>query len=292
VSDREGRKAIYVVDVSDTFGDVVANAPPNAGDVVVSGPRPDLYVLAVGISRYAHGPSEGLYADADARDFASACSRQSGGYYGAVTVRVLVDEDATARAIRRGLHWLRTVVGEGDVAMCFLSGKAVRDQAGDPHLRAFDTDPARVAGTAVPASDIDRLVGGIASQAAVFADVGEPALLARRGLTEAEVERYPDHGRLPVDTPFVLWAVGAEDGRRSANDAWRNGSFAEALLAGMAGAGDADGNGLINANELSAYVTRELDELTGGTQTCAEFGRGWADIRLFASGPLRPVGPR
>ena len=292
VSEREGRKAIYVVDVSEAFPDVVASAPRRARDVTVSGPRPNLHVLSVGISRYAQGPSDAPYANAGARDFAEACRRQSGGYYRAVTVRVLVDEDATARAIRRGLHWLRTSVGEDDVAMCFLSGRGVRDEAGDPHLRAFDTDPARIAGTAVPASDIDRLLGGIASRAVVFADIGEPGLLARRGLTDAEVERYPDYHELPVDTPFVLWAAGGEDGQRSADDAWRNGSFAEALLAGMAGAGDANGNGLINANELSAYVAQELAELTGGTQTFAEFGRGWADIRLFGVGARNPVDSR
>ncbi|MEO2006533.1 MAG: hypothetical protein ABGY41_20825, partial [Candidatus Poribacteria bacterium] len=210
VSFREGRQAIYVVDVSAAFPDGVANAPLVAPRSIYPEPRPSLYVLAVGVSRFAYDGATAPYAAEDAVDFGAACRRQHGEYYRDVAVRVLTDEDATTQAIRRGLHWLRMSAREGDLAVCMLSGQAVVDRAGDPYVRAYDTDPSRVAGTSVPGSDIDRLMGGVEGIALVIADLGRPGHLAGRGPSEEEFSYYWQR----EGPPFMLWAAGSEQGER------------------------------------------------------------------------------
>ena len=196
VSHRDGGDAIYAVDVAEAFPDVVANAPALPRGSAPVGAKSDMYVLSVGVGGSAEG----------ATDFADACRAQTGGYYGEVVVRAITGEEATARAIRHGLLWLRTETGDGDTAVCLLSGEGLRDQAGDPYIRAYDTDTSRVASTAVPGSDVDRLIGGIAGAAIVLADLGAPTLLV--GYTDEEAHIHTQYGRGDVATPFVLYAVG------------------------------------------------------------------------------------
>ncbi|MFP6688085.1 MAG: WD40 repeat domain-containing protein, partial [Alphaproteobacteria bacterium] len=82
-----------------------------AGGAEISVPRislrPDLYLLAAGVSRYATEELRLNFAHKDARDFAAMLDRQDGRAYGEVHLRVLADSDASAAALRDGLAWLR-----------------------------------------------------------------------------------------------------------------------------------------------------------------------------------------
>ena len=68
--------------------------------------KPDLYVLAVGVSSYREKSLKLDYAAKDARDFVRAIKRQKGSIYKKVHVNLLDDSKATRNAIEKGLEWL------------------------------------------------------------------------------------------------------------------------------------------------------------------------------------------
>ncbi|MDA0231297.1 MAG: hypothetical protein O3B21_14070, partial [Proteobacteria bacterium] len=84
--------------------------------------RPDLYLLAAGVSNYAAEELRLSFAHKDARDFAAILSGQDGRAYGEVHVRILSDAEASGAALRDGLAWLTREARAGDFAALFLAG--------------------------------------------------------------------------------------------------------------------------------------------------------------------------
>ena len=68
--------------------------------------RPNLYILAVGISEYAQPDLNLRFAHRDAEEFAAAWKSQEGPVYAKVETRVLTNKEATVRGILDGMEWL------------------------------------------------------------------------------------------------------------------------------------------------------------------------------------------
>ena len=87
-----------------------------------AGPRPDLFMLAVGIDRYQPpiNSLNGCVNDADG--MAVLLQRQAGKMYGHVEAQVLTDANATQARIDAGLAALRTKGKSGDWYVIVLSG--------------------------------------------------------------------------------------------------------------------------------------------------------------------------
>jgi hypothetical protein len=65
--------------------------------------KPDLYVLAVGVSKYNDKNLNLTYPDEDADDFVKVMKEEEGGLYNHVYVREMSNDHATRDEIRRGL---------------------------------------------------------------------------------------------------------------------------------------------------------------------------------------------
>ena len=68
--------------------------------------RPNLYILAVGISEYAQPELNLRFAHRDAEEFAIVWKPQEGPVYAKVETRVLTNKEATVRGILDGMEWL------------------------------------------------------------------------------------------------------------------------------------------------------------------------------------------
>src|SRR5207237_750595 len=89
--------------------------------------RPKLYVLAVGVSKYAD-PSYRLdFAAKDARDVVAVLEKQKGRLYSDVITTVLTDEEATRDNVVDKLDWLQKQTTHLDTAILFLAGHGVND---------------------------------------------------------------------------------------------------------------------------------------------------------------------
>ena len=75
---------------------------------VTETPQPNLYVLAIGVSKYDNKELTLNFAAKDANDFANALRNQKGKLYKDVTIKQL--PDASKQEVLDGLAWLRSQV--------------------------------------------------------------------------------------------------------------------------------------------------------------------------------------
>nr|VFJ88833.1 MAG: Caspase domain-containing protein [Candidatus Kentron sp. LFY] len=92
-------------------------------------PKPNLYLLAIGVSDYGEGGLTDLsYADDDARAMRRVLKTQEGGLYGTVETRVLTDGEARRSDVLKGLKWLRNKSTQHDVSVIFVAGHGMNDE--------------------------------------------------------------------------------------------------------------------------------------------------------------------
>jgi len=263
---------------SDPATVVVIYEPPQ---LMPTGPKPDLYVLAVGVAEYANPQFNLRYPDDDARDFAAACEQQEGQFYGQVDARVLTDQEATRMNIIEGLDWLRRSATANDVAFLFASAHGVKDSAGDAYLFGHDADLDSVLATAVPWTDFQRVLGKMPGRTMMFMDTCYSGGFASGELTKG-VANFTDVYEQLTQSGLVIWASSTGAEQSVERDEWENGAFTEALLDGLSGTeADADGDGILNELELSFYVGRRVRDLTNGAQHFVPFRPAIPDFPVF-----------
>jgi uncharacterized caspase-like protein len=254
--------------------------------------RPDIWVVAVGVSRYPHLPErmQLAAADDDARAVASKLARLAGpqGLYAAAHVRELVDAEATPEAIRRALASLATM-RPNDVAVVFFAGHGLKAGAGD---MVFTTSEARIvttaAGPTVPEEgtlswrDLSAALGRARGRVVVLLDACHSghvtrelavpndlhaAALARRGAAGSIVFAAAK-GRQPSFEPGSARAVElVEVGQLGALSA-SHGLFTAALLDALESPEtDRDASGTVEVRELIEVVTERVRVATRGAQT-------------------------
>ena len=135
-----------------------AQTPRDAGTGFVI--RPKLYVLAIGVAKYADPRIDKLdFAAKDAKDFAAVIQRQQGRLYTSVEVRLMTDAEATHDSILEGLQWFRRQLTQHDVGMVFLSGHGVNDDEGRYNYLPENADPDKLNITGVRLQDLQDAVG-------------------------------------------------------------------------------------------------------------------------------------
>jgi len=228
--------------------------------------KPKLYVLAVGVSDY-EDPALALgFAAKDARDFAGSMEGQKGGLYRDVAVRVLTDRQATKDDILDGLDWIQRETTSKDIAMVFLAGHGVNDQAGIYYYLPANANTERLKRTGVSFSDIRNTVASLAGKAVLFVDTCHSGNVmgTRRGgadITAVVNELASAENGVVVFASSTVRQYSMED------TAWGNGAFTKALVEGMSGRADYHGRGRITINMLDLYLSERVKELTGGKQT-------------------------
>ncbi len=115
-------------------------------------PRPDAYVLAIGISQYerddSHTHALAGAAD-DARAFVEAAeSHENGKLYQRVHMKLLQDDQATRPNILDGFEWLVKNVRSGDTVMVFIATTGLVDSRDNFYLGTYDMVAERPRATA------------------------------------------------------------------------------------------------------------------------------------------------
>jgi len=228
--------------------------------------KPKLYVLAVGVSSYEEADLQLGFAAKDARDFARALTGQKGGLYRDVTARILTDKLATKDDILDGLDWLQKETTSKDIAMVFLAGHGVNDQAGIYYYLPVNANPEKLKRTGVAFSDIKNTVASLAGKAILFVDTCHSGNVmgTRRG--SADINAVVNE-LASAENGAVVFASSTGRQYSLENKAWGNGAFTKALVEGVGGRADYSGKGKITINMLDLYLSERVKELTGGKQT-------------------------
>ena len=228
--------------------------------------KPNLYILAAGVSQYKDRGLRLGFAAKDAQDFAGFMERQKAGLYRDVRVRVLTDQLATKDNILDGLAWIRRETTSQDVAMVFLSGHGMNDPAGIFHFLPVNARIDRLKRTGVAFSHIRDAVASLAGKTVLFLDTRHSGNETGPGLVSADITAVVNE--LAADENGAVVFASSTGGQHSVEDkAWENGAFARALVEGMGGNADYQGEGRITISLLDRYLFERVKELTRGRQT-------------------------
>ncbi len=246
---------------------ITRTTPPTAAEVE----KPKLYALVAGISDYPD-PYTLKFASKDAHDFAAALANQNGALYSEVVIKLFVDKQATAVAIKDGLDWLAHQVTDRDVGVVYLAGHGILDEHNRFFFLGADSDPNRLKATAVAKDDIAETLENLAGKALLFLDAchsGSMAAPARRS-TFDNSDVVNDF--LHSDRGVVVFAASTGRQVSMEDPSWGNGAFTKALVEGLGSPGVpsraklADDDA-ITPKLLDAYIARRVKALTDGKQS-------------------------
>ncbi len=225
--------------------------------------QPNLYVLAIGVSRYQDERLRLGFASKDAQDFAQTMMKQKGILYHDVITKVLADSLATKDAILDGLQWIKQQATREDVAMIFMAGHGVNDQSEHFYFLPADIDVDHMVRSGLDFSQFKGIVSDMASKVVVFIDACHAAnILGGRRDINAIVNQLAS-----AENGIIVFS-SSTGGQSSLEDArWNNGAFTKALIEGLNGEADKFGEGKITTGMLGVYANYRVGKLTEGKQT-------------------------
>jgi uncharacterized caspase-like protein/tetratricopeptide (TPR) repeat protein len=233
------------------------------------------WALAIGISNHQNLPPQAQlhFAHRDAEEFAAFLESPAGGSLPASHLRLLTNEKATLAAIRAALHtWLVGSAGPNDTIYVFFAGHGVTAERDESFFVAYDSDPQNLHATALPFGEVDEALSEraraaltvIAVDACHSGNLGwasySPDVASRAGDSLAKIGRG--------DRSF-LKLLASRPSERSYEDARWNGGhgvFTYALIEGLRGQADRDGDGVVRASEAIEYLGRTVPGETESQQ--------------------------
>jgi hypothetical protein len=245
------------------------------------------WAVVVGISKYADGRITPLsYADDDARAMADFLRSPAGGSVPESSLRVLLDEAATAEALRDALFVFLQQAAPEDMVTVYVASHGSPDpkRPSNLYILTHDTDVDAMAATAFPMWDVKTaLRRQIASERVVV--IADACRSAGTLVDEANPvggafsELFDPSRRLTLSAAGTA-QVSFEDAKWGGG----HGVFTHFLLEGFGGAADADGNGVVTFREAAAYVSGKVKDATAGSQIPEWSGMGDVPLALVGGG--------
>jgi len=228
-------------------------ASQSAPTAATAGGYADSWAIVIGIDDYARWPKL-QYAVRDARSVRETLIQKYG--FAADHVVSLENAEATRNGILAAFHDKLAHAGmkKNDRLFVFFAGHGATRQLSSGrdlgYIVPVDSDPAQIATDAIPMTELQNIAENITAKHALFImDACYSGLGLTRGAGNANFLR-DNAKRLGRQ---MLTAGGAD---QLVADGGPNGHsvFTWALLQGLNGKGDLNGDGLITATELAAYV--------------------------------------
>lgn len=229
-----------------------ASAPAPATAATAAG-YADSWAIVVGIDDYAKWPKL-QYAVRDARAVREALIGKFG--FAADRVIALENSEATRAGILAAFHHRLAHAGmkKNDRLFVFFAGHGATRQLSSGrdlgYIVPVDSDPEQIATDAIPMTELQNIAESVTAKHALFVmDACYSGLGLTRGVGSSNYLR--DNAKRIGRQ--MLTAGGAD---QLVADGGPNGHsvFTWALLQGLGGKGDLNGDGLITATELAAYV--------------------------------------
>jgi WD40 repeat protein/uncharacterized caspase-like protein len=258
--------------------------------------KPDLYVLALGASKFKDNRFDLTYAAKDADDIANKF-KSSEGVFSEVHVKTVTNEQLTKGNITN-LKSFFTSAKRDDIVMLFIAGHGILDSKYDYYYATTDLDFADPAKNGVVYEVIEGLLDGLQALKKLFimdtchsgevdkdeveieehaeteqgdvtfrhvgGDIKFKNSLGMESTSELMKELFTDLRR-GTGATVISSAGGAEYAMEG--DKWKNGLFTYCLLHGIeTKEADLDNDGNIMISELQKYVKHEVKELSQGKQ--------------------------
>jgi tetratricopeptide (TPR) repeat protein len=228
---------------------------------------PESYALVIGIAHYANLPESAQlqYPDRDAQSIYTTLISQQGGEFPANHVHVLTGAQATRANILQELEgWLSAVTGPNDRVLIYFAGHGFMS-GGKGYLAPYDIDLHNIAGTAIAMDMVGTLIGTKIQ--------GKWKVLLTDACHSGAITPETDPiqvNHMLLDLHQSIFSLTASRDREqsfeSAEQGGGHGIFTYYVVRGLAGAADANGDGVVTADELAEYVHSNVRDATGGRQ--------------------------
>jgi hypothetical protein len=216
-----------------------------AAEARADAPKPDCFMLSVGIDRYNQNALQGCVNDA--RNMAQQFQGQKGKIFGQVGITLLLDRDGNRARVGRELDRIKNLGKAGDFIVVFLSGHGGNNN-GSWSFVCQD-------GAGLNDSKLLGVVDAVAAQGkkvlimidACFA--GQLRVNARSQLNR----NYPQGGGLILMVSSMPSQTSVAMGRFSA--------FAQAVFEGLSGHADFNGDGYVTLREVRSYAYHRVHDM-------------------------------
>lgn len=235
----------------------------------VASTKPKLYVLAVGVSKYANPEYNLGLASKDANDFVNSMKWQKGKMYSDVAVKLLTDAQATKDDVLDGLDWLKQNVTANDVGVMFVAGHGMNDKLGGYYFMPHNADLDKLARTGVSQSEIKQTFANLPGHTVFFIDTCYSGGVMGNVRTSGFLNDLAS-----AENGAVVFTASSAGQLSQENSAWGNGAFTKSVVEGLNGKADAFNSGVVTAKGLDFYVDGRVKSLTKGQQTPVSIAPG------------------
>jgi len=275
----DGELIVRAIDKSGNIGTKTLKIRSEISGVIPverpAGSKPNLWVLAIGVSGYEDSNLNLKYADNDARSIAKALKAQEGKLFDEVHYKLLLNKDGTRENILEGMSKFLGMASYDDLVIIFMAGHGVKDkQTGSYYFITHDASPDTLMTRRLLWSTFDeaqRRLASNVSKVMLWIDTCHAGAMkvAMRG---AEAGEELSQALKSAEGTFVLAASKpGEESEESARfklpgETGGHGVFTYALLEGLQYKADMDNDKSITVSELSSYVAKRVPRLTKGKQ--------------------------
>jgi WD40 repeat protein/uncharacterized caspase-like protein len=258
--------------------------------------KPNLYVIAIGVSTFEQSQYNLKFAAKDAEDIAKVYANNKN--YGKVVTKTLTNQNVTKENIEQLREFLKAA-DRNDEVIVFFAGHGVLDAQLDYYLASYDMDFSNPATKGIAYENLEQLLDGIAplkktllidachsgeidkDEVAIttsteeetgdikFRNVGntianKDGQLGLQNTSELTKSLFADL-RKGTGATVISSAGGMEFAMESSQ--WQNGLFTYCYINGLQSK-DADLNkdGVIMLSELQQYVATQVTQLSNGKQ--------------------------
>ena len=259
-----------------------------------------LYFLAFGVSKYKNPALNLSYADKDVKDL-EAVVQKLRRYYDELHIKTFLNSEVTAENIKAAKNFLLATQPR-DTVVLFVAGHGAYDRGKDPryYYLPFGADTNDLTTTGVEFDAVEDLLVGIGARNKLFlldtcesgeldedtfsrsyAEAGSRGIIPRtyrrpfagRGAPPGSVRGYlyrKDryiYNNLDKRSGSIVLSSSRGGEMSYESHSLQNGIFTSEILAAFTDqSADKNGDKKLSVDELSAYVSRKVPNLTGGLQ--------------------------
>lgn len=244
------------------------------------------FAVIIGVSEYRY-PDAGLkslnFADDDASAVADFLKSPQGGRFQPADISLLLNSNATITGVRAALSDVAKQAKANDLVFIFIAGHGAPDPVASQNLYflLYDTKVVDMPNTAFPMSDLKQYLDTkvFAHRVLVMIDTCHSAGVNQKTqsiITGRQLEHEGDENN--ISNFYLSNQLFKQTGRAilTSSDVneisqestkWGNhGVFTWALLEGMKGAADLNGDKLITAGEIFQYTRTNVRKATNSAQ--------------------------
>ena len=237
----------------------------------VSLPKPNLYILGIGVSDYSNLRAEWQldFAHTDAKSLIGAFQNQGGKLFADVNSRYLANREASVESIKSALDDLSTIDND-DVAIIFMAGHGVKGKDEKFYFLTSNGSFEHPQKAGLSWSLISDYLSTIKGRVILFLDACHSGSIVNETIVPNDSLAQQFFTGKRGGIMVFSASKGRQFSMESPDIGGGFGIFTYALIQGMvpmAAEVDISGNGFVEFMELVEYVTKYVNYTTNGEQT-------------------------